>query len=701
MGEIEFKQGIKTGRRKHLENKQKLEKNSEVKGKLEKLYKLNLENKSKVNDNIMKILSDEHLLFTAYEKLKRNEGSMTPGTLNLTADGMDINRIRQISTSLRNGTFQWTDIRRQMIPKPGKKKKRPLGIPNFDDRIVQEAIRIVLNIIYEPIFQETESNHGFRPMRGTFTAILKLQRESKEMTSALEGDITGAYDHVNHLKLIEILKKKISDKRFLKLIKEGLKQNIIFEGKRLINLVGTPQGGIASPILFNIYMHEFDMYVIEKLKEIAEKKNELEGRTETGKTTRETRRLKSRIEKAMQKIRRIKTEEENEQNLVKIHKLIELTRASKKRILQIAATKGNSKKIRFAYSRYADDFIIMTNAKMEELEKVKENVTIWLKENLYFTLDQEKTLLTNLNKDKARYLGFTVFRKEKRIIRKTTRNGKIFRQRSTVELTLGIDHDRVKNRLIAGKIINEKHSPIANTIYMQLTPYQIVTKYRQRVEGLFNYYYPALTYPAELNFYHYAYKFSCLKTLARRMKKSIQQVTMTYGEEMLIENRKEISSGSSKKTKLVIKTTHYPTYKEAHEKGKKLKEKTFQKIFTRMKELKTKSILQPLTAAELISYRWSPEDPFDMSNIAVNLRSAYQLKTHCSVCGIAASSDNRIEQHHLKHVRKGKTSGFAKVMRNLNRKTIPVCKECHKKIHSGKYDGVTLKEIYDSELILS
>lgn len=699
MGEIRFKQEIKEGKRKHRKNIQQLEKNSDIKRKLEKLYDLNSKNKSKVNDNLMKILSSEELLFTAYEKLKRNTGSMTPGTLRITADEMNVERIRKISEDLRKGTFKWTDVRRIMIPKPGKKKKRPLGIPNFDDRIVQEAIRIMLNIIYEPVFQEIEANHGFRPMRGTFTAILKLQRESKEMVSALEGDITGAYDNVNHKKMIEILKKKISDKKFLKLITEGLKQSINFEGKQMANLVGTPQGGTASPILFNIYMHEFDMHIKNKLDEIAKEKNELEQRTDVGKLTRETRRLKSRIEKSIMKIKRIRDEKKrSEQNYAEIRRLIKLTRESKKRMLQIAATKGNSKTIRFAYSRYADDFIIMTNAKLNELEKVKEYATKWLKDELYFTLDREKTLLTDLNKSKARYLGFTIFRKEKRIIRKITKKGKTFRQRSTVELTLGIDHDRVKSRLTTGKIINDKHQPIANTIYMQMAPYQIVNKYRQRIEGLFNYYYPAITYPAELSFYYYAYKFSCLKTLARRMKKSIKLVTMTYGERIVIETHSETKL---KPKKSPITRTYYPTYQEIHAKGNELKERTFSKIFLRMKELKTKSILTPLTAAELISYRWSPEDPFDMSNIAVNLRSAYQLKTHCSVCGIESNSETRIEQHHLKHVRKGRVSGFAKIMRDLNRKTIPVCQNCHRKIHLGQYDGVTLKEIYDSELILS
>lgn len=698
MGEKRVKQGF--GKKQHKKNRLLMESESGVKEKLKKLYLLNAANNSKVNDNLMKMLYDRELLFSAYEKLKGNQGSMTPGTRKETADALDIQRIEDISEQLRKGTFEWTDIRRKMIPKPGKKKKRPLGIPNFNDRIVQEALRIVLNIIYEPTFQKKEMNHGFRPKRSTLTAILKLQHESKEMTSALEGDIKGAYDHVNHGKLIQILEKKISDKKFLKLINKGLKQNISFKGKTQANLVGTPQGGIVSPILFNIYMHEFDDHITHMLTELADKINVTEGRTDSGKITRETRRFKSRIEKAISKIKTLKTQKKTEERLKEGRRLTNRMRESKKLILKIASTKANSKTIRFAYSRYADDFVIMTNAPLKELVKVKEYLTKWLDEELHLTVDQDKTLLTDLNKKKARYLGFTIFRKKKRIIRKTTKNGKIFRQRSTVELTIGVDHDRVKNRLEAGKILDHKHQPRSNTIYMQLQPHQIVTKYRQRVEGLFNYYYTAVTYPNELNFYYYVYKFSCLKTLARRMKESIKHVTLKYGEDIRIETQTKRTELSGE-IKIKKKTTYYPLYKEITETNRNVKETTLMNIYKRMKKSKTKDLMQPLTAEEAMAYHWAPNDPFQMSDIAVNLRSAYQLNTHCSVCGIEASSEISIEQHHLNHVRKGKVQGFTKIMRDLNRKTIPVCKECHKKIHAGQYGGKTLKDIYDTELILS
>jgi len=571
----------------HREKRLSMESVSELKERLKKLYILNTANNYKVNDNLMKILCNRELLFTAFEKLKSNRGSMTPGTLKEIADALDVKKIETISKQLKEGTFKWTDIRRKMISKPGKKKERPLGIPNFDDRIVQEAIRIVLNILYEPIFQKKEMNHGFRPKRSTLTALLKLQRESKEMTSALEGDIKGAYDHVNHQKLIKILEKKISDKKFLKLIDKGLKQNIIFNEKRQANLVGTPQGGIVSPLLFNIYMHEFDDHITNKLAELADEINRREKRIDTGKLTKEARRFTSRIEKAVKKIKILKIKGNVEEIMRRANRM----RESKKQGLRIVSKKANSKTIRFAYSRYADDFVIMTNATLNELGKIKEYLTKWLYDELYLTVDQKKTLLIDLNQEKTKYLGFTIFRKKKRI----------FRQRSTVELIIGIDHERVKNRLEAGRIINQEHEPRSNLIYIQLQPHEIVTKYRQRVEELFNYYYTALTYPTELNFYYYAYKFSCLKTLARRMKKSIKQITLTYGEDIRIE------------TEMERKEAYYPLYKEITATNKNRKEEILMNIYQRMKRLKTKSFVQPLTAEEVITYHWAHDDLFSLS----------------------------------------------------------------------------------------
>lgn len=605
----------KLEKRQHINNIKNLEKKSEIITKLQKLYLLNEENPDKVNDNLMKFVANEELIFTAYEKLRTNKGSMTPGTTFETVDGMILMKVQTLSKSLLNGGFNWSDVRRQMIPKPGKKKERPLGIPNLTDRIVQENIRVMLNIIYEPKFQEIEANHGFRPKRSPKTAISKLQRESKEMVYALGGDVQDAYGNVNHDKMIEILSQKISDKKFLNLIYRGLKQNIIFENKKHPNLVGTPQGGIASPILFNIYMNKFDHYIIKRLKEVAANLNEVEGRSVAGKYTIYTQRLTGRILRAQARIKKIQLEKSviTKEELNYIREQTRIMRESKKEKLRVTSKSANSLLLRFAYSRYADDWIILTNGKEKLLKQLKDELTNYLWDNLKLKLNQDKTVITNLNKDKAKYLGFTIFHKKKRIIRKTTKKGRIFRQRSIVELTIGVDHEGVLNRLIAGRIIHDNHQPRSNPIYTVLKPYEVVSKYKQRLEKLLNYYYYNVTYLTELGRYHYYYKFSCLKTLARRMNISIVQITMKYGERMGIElevkSRRKTALGKTEEF-IEKKSVKFPTYGEINKQNSVRKEQALIESYARIKANKEKAGLEPLILEDYLIFSGIDYDIF-------------------------------------------------------------------------------------------
>jgi retron-type reverse transcriptase len=157
---------------------------------LNKFYFKNKSNPEKLNDNLLKIVADPQLLLSAYHKLKANKGSMTMGTDTTTADAMTYQQMLELSESIKKGEFKWSLIRRVNIPKPGKNKTRPLGIPNFKDRLVQENIRVGLNAIYEPSFQHLEVNYGFRPKRSTADAIKKITFERQGMTTAIEGDIT-------------------------------------------------------------------------------------------------------------------------------------------------------------------------------------------------------------------------------------------------------------------------------------------------------------------------------------------------------------------------------------------------------------------------------------------------------------------------------------------------------------------------------
>lgn len=251
----------------------------------------------------------------AYNKLSKNKGALTPGTENSTADGFSESLINQISASLMCGTFKWSAIRRIYIPKPGKSEKRPLGLPDFSNKLVQEGIRLVLVSIYEPEFEKYETNYGFRPNRDCNDAIQDILTNANGSDWVIEGDIKGAFDNVDHKILINILKQRIHDNRFLKLIYSGLKSGIMDNLTIQPSLLGIPQGGIASPYLFNIYMHELDKFIVDVLKP------QYELIPKTDKVTSEYAALKSQSSRSKKKISEIQSYPSNESSISLITKL--------------------------------------------------------------------------------------------------------------------------------------------------------------------------------------------------------------------------------------------------------------------------------------------------------------------------------------------------------------------------------------------
>lgn len=244
----------------------------------------NKQTQKKFND-LYNLLSNENQLIQAYGNIQRNKGSLTPGVNPETVDAMSMKKIQEITNEIKQGKFHFNRLRRKWITKPklykpGEQRKlRPLSVPTFKDRLVQEAIRMILESIYEPIFEKANVNMGFRPGKGCHHCIKKLKEQAPNCTMAIEGDIEGAYDNVDHSILIRILEKQISDQKFLKLLKQGFKCGILDNFKPSNTLTGVPQGGLASPILFNIYMHEFDKYIQNELNYEIDQINEQEKRS--------------------------------------------------------------------------------------------------------------------------------------------------------------------------------------------------------------------------------------------------------------------------------------------------------------------------------------------------------------------------------------------------------------------------------------
>jgi hypothetical protein len=186
--------------------------------------------------------------------------------------------------------------------------------------------------------------------------------------------------------------------------------------------------------------------------------------------------------------------------------------------------------------------------------------------------------------------------------------------------------------------------------------------------GIFNYYYKPITLKSTLSRYHYIFKFSCLKTLAARKKTSITEITKQYGRKLTI---KWIDKYKNKKDEIITREliTNFPEYLETME--------TTRKRFNK----KTKQ----------------EETIEDFLNIKINLRTTYKLYKYCTICGTTGGKSNPIESHHIKAIKKTgtKLTPFSEIMKNINRKQIICCKQCHIKIHQGKYDGMKLSEFYD------
>lgn len=232
---------------------------------LSNLSKNSLNNKDEIFTRLYRYLLRPDIYFAAYKNLYANSGAGTKGVTEDTADGFGEEKIRKIINSLADESYQPMPVRRTYIQKKNSNKQRPLGIPTFSDKLVQEALRMILEAVYEPIFLNV--SHGFRPKHSCHTALKFIKMEFNGARWFVEGDIKGCFDNIDHQLLIELMRKKIRDARIIKLIYKFLKAGYMENWKYHKTYSGTPQGGIISPLLANIYLHELDKFVMKLKKD--------------------------------------------------------------------------------------------------------------------------------------------------------------------------------------------------------------------------------------------------------------------------------------------------------------------------------------------------------------------------------------------------------------------------------------------------
>jgi len=333
-------------------------------------------------ENVYRRLFNPDLFLKAYGRRYRNEGAMTKGTTPETVDGMSLQKIEGIIELLRHERFKWSPVRRVLIPK-GNGKTRPLGIPTWSDKLLQEVMRSILEAYYEPQF--SPNSHGFRPRRGCHTALKDIFHAWTGTRWFIEGDIKGCFDNIDHTILLSILREKIHDNRFLNLVDNLLKAGYLEEWDYRPTLSGTPQGGIISPLLANIYMNRLDQFVEQTL--IPEY------------TKGEIRKRNKDYSRLLVKIRKLRKEGADEATL--------------KPLINEARRIGHGEQHdpdyrRLRYIRYADDFLLGFAGPKDEAEEIKAQLEQFLRDHLKLEMSPEKTLITHAGTEQARFLGYDI-----------------------------------------------------------------------------------------------------------------------------------------------------------------------------------------------------------------------------------------------------------------------------------------------------
>lgn len=438
-------------------------------------------------DDVYRQLYNPDMYLRAYAKLYRNDGAMTPGTTGETVDGMSLDKIDRVIEALRFERWKWPPSRRVYIDKP-KGGKRPLGMPDWSPKVVQDVIRSILEAYYEPPF--SRHSHGFRPKKGCHTALIDVHETWKGTKWFIEGDIKGCFENIEHHTLMHILRENIRDNRFLRLIEGALKAGYCEEWQYHPSLSGSPQGGIISPILSNIYMDRLDRYVQETLiPEYTQGKSRA-------------------VNPAYWRIQSLALRYKKTGN-------IERSKELRKEQLKIPYGDPNDPNYRrLRYVRYADDFLLGFAGPRTEAEEIKEKIATFLETQLKLTLSAEKTLITHAMTGRARFLGYEIgtMHAPTKLDRQGVRsvNGNI---------GMYIPEDVLQAKR---KRYMRDEKPIHRPELLNDSEYDIITRYQGEYRGLVNYYELAHNI-AELGYIRWTMETSLLKTLASKNQTSVAQ----------------------------------------------------------------------------------------------------------------------------------------------------------------------------------
>jgi group II intron reverse transcriptase/maturase len=441
-------------------------------------------------ERLYRQLFNPQMYLLAYGRIYSNQGAMTPGATEETVDGMSLRKIDRIIDALRHERYVFSPARRTFIPKKNG-KLRPLGLPSWSDKLVAEVVRMLLDAYYDVQF--SGHSHGFRPGKGCHTALREVTETWKGTHWFIEGDIADCFGSLDFTVMLATLGRKIHDGRFLALIHKMLSAGYLQDWEWHATLSGAPQGGIASPILSNIYLHGLDEFVETVLMP-----EYTRGKVRV--TNPAYRRFAPAIARARQD---------------GDHKAVRQLRQQRRHVPYGDPQDPGYRRLR--YVRYCDDFLLGFSGPAAEAEEIKQRLRRFLKDELRLELSKSKTLVTHARTG-ARFLGYHIVAQHA--------DDQITRGTRAVNGVIGL---RVPADVITAKCSQYlKHGkPASQTRLLHGSDHSIVARFGAEYRGMVQYYLLANNVHW-LNSLHWVMQTSLLKTLAHKHNSKVTKMARKH-----------------------------------------------------------------------------------------------------------------------------------------------------------------------------
>jgi RNA-directed DNA polymerase len=589
-------------------------------------------------NGLHRLMRSPFLFQRAYDKVSRNKGALTPGVDGQTFDGMSLEKLARLADRIAEGTYRSRPVRRVYIPKANG-KMRPLGIPTVEDRLVQEVVRTILEAIYEPVF--LSQSHGFRFGRSCHTALEEIRDTWTGTKWLIEVDVSGFFDNIDHDILLKLLETRVDDKRFVGVIKDMLKAGYLDDWVFERTYSGTPQGGVVSPILANIYLHELDEFMA-KMKANFDRGTKRKPHPRYAAFGRRIRRLRQQID-------RLRDESADEALIPPLLERIKAYQKERRTVPSVDPMDPVFRRLR--YCRYADDFLISVIGSKAEARQTMAAVQGFLAERLRLSVSAEKSGITAASKG-APFLGYHIcaftLRSPGTMTRRSQWGGRkalrVRRRPTRGNIKLWVPRERVYafcRRKRYGNLDTLKGR--TRPQFLDSSDAEIILSFNSELHGFANYYAIADGVKSSLDPLEFVSFRSLMTTIASRHRK-------TGGWAMA-----RLKQGSDYGVSYVVR-------------GKP----RFLKLW-RLKHLKTETWYRPTVDQITVGSRLAQS-----RNDLISRLGAIE----CEACG---DIEGPFEVHHTRRLKDMQAEPFTVQKRSARlRKTMVLCRRCHVARHTDR-----------------